>query len=135
MNTSTVIELEEHISYLQLEIANNQKSLRESDKEVKRWTDKLETALSILKLNKNNKSFIKSKAEAAKVVDLVEFQKIKEKIEDLEDEVTECNSQLSVLNKTRATLNSSLNLNNTLLHNSEIKLQTYCKVIPLNGKK
>lgn len=126
-----VILLEENICNIQKDLSDSQKLLRDGEKEIKRWTDKLENALAVLKLNVNNKSFMKNKATH---VDLKEFQNIKEKIEDLQDEVTECNMQLSILNKSRASLLSSLSSNSLLLKKCEDQLKLFCKIIPLNAK-
>jgi len=125
-----VIELEERICQIQKDIADNQRNLRENDRESKKWNEKLQTSINILKLNLNNKNHMKKKAE---VVDLSEYQRIKEKVEEMVEEVKECNLQISSILKGREFLQSSLDSNTTLLKESMNKLTTYGQVIPLKG--
>jgi chromosome segregation ATPase len=125
-----VIELEEKICRIQKDIADGQRNLRENERELKKWNDKLQTAQTVLKLNVKNKNHMKKVAE---VVNLDEYQKIQEKIEEMLEEVKECNIQLSSIIKGRANLQSSVNLNTTLLSQSMQQLSTYGRILPLKA--
>lgn len=124
------IELEESICLIQKEVSDTQRNLRENERETKKWTDKLEIATNSLKFNSQQKKHIKSEAE---VVELKEYQRIQEKIEEMNEEIKECNLQLSVLRKAKLNFQSSIALNTTLLTESRRKLSTYGIVIPLKG--
>lgn len=125
-----VIEIEEAICRVQKDISDTQRSLRENEREIKKYIDKLDIAKNLLRLNLNSKKHIKNNAE---VVQLSEYQIIKEKIEEMEDEIKECNIQLSILQKSKILFQSSISLNNTLLNESMKKLSTYKRVIPLKA--
>jgi hypothetical protein len=125
-----VIELEESICQIQKDIADTQRVLRDNDRETKKWIDKLEVTQNILRLNLKNKKHIRG---AAEIVELNEYKRIIEKIEEMQEEERECNLQLSVLRKVAQGLQSSVHLNTTLLSQSMKKLSTYGQVIPLKG--
>lgn len=128
---SKIIELEEAVCQIERDIDDGNRNLRENERQIKKWTEKLQTAQSVLKLNINNKNHIKNVAD---IVNLKEFEAIKERIEEMQEEVKEYNFQLSIFTKARFKLQANVIANQNLLNENMQLLTTYGHVIHLKAK-
>jgi chromosome segregation ATPase len=124
--TNDVIALEEHICNIQKDISDHQRNLRQNQNELKKLDEKIQTANNILNLNIKNKDYSRQTAD---VVNLKDYQQIKEKIEEMEDEVAGYSKQLSILLKAKNVLQTSLNISNKSLKECMNKLKNYGKLI------
>jgi hypothetical protein len=128
---SKIIELEEAVCQIERDIDDGNRNLRENERQIKKWTEKLQTAQSVLKLNINNKNHIKNVAD---IVNLKEFEAIKERIEEMQEEVKEYNFQLSIFTKARFKLQANVIANQNLLNENMQLLTTYGQIIHLKAK-
>lgn len=129
---SEVVEIEEKICLIQNEIAELQRTVRENEKDAKKWNEKLEAISSSLKVNQSNLKFIKNSAD---VVSLPEYKEILEKTKEMEEVVEECNKEILQLQKLRHKMKNSIMAKSLFIDKYKWKLANFGQIIPFPAKK